>query len=193
MARSFHRWTPDTRIEAPLDEPLFHAPTGFSYSIVEAGDALYQEEYLIGPDGRRLHELRRRIDYVMGSGSVARTYFTEENGRLFQLPLTWYHGRGWDFSPGYELNNARFDRLLPDRCIACHGSYPQPIAFLEGKYAELRPGIGCERCHGPGALHVSERSTGSSADSTYDDTIVDRKSTRLNSSHSSVSRMPSSA
>jgi Flp pilus assembly protein TadD len=172
MARSFHRWTPDVRIEAPLAQPLHHGPTGFSYAVVEVGDALYQEEYLIGPDGRHLHELRRRIDYVMGSGSVARTYFTEENGRLFQLPLTWYRERGWDFSPGYEVNNARFGRLMPDRCIACHGSYPQPIPFLEGKYAALPPGIGCERCHGPGALHVTERSSGSPPDSTDDNTIV---------------------
>lgn len=164
MARSFHRWTPETRIETPLDEPLFNASTGFYYSVVEVGDELYQVEHLTGPGGRRLHELRRRIDYVMGSGNVARTYFTEENGRLFQLPLTWYRDHGWDFSPGYESNNARFDRLLPDRCIACHGSYPRPLSFLEGKYAELPPGIGCERCHGPGALHVEEP--------TYDNTIV---------------------
>ena len=115
-------------------------------------------ETIAGPDGRRLHELRRRIDYVMGSGQVARTYFTEENGRLFQLPLTWYRDHGWDFSPGYEVNNARFDRVLPDRCIACHSSYPRPVPHLEGKFAELRPGIGCERCHGPGALHVQARS-----------------------------------
>ncbi len=160
------------RVEAPLDRPLFHAPTGFYYSVVDVGGALYQEESLIGPDGRRLHELRRRMDYVMGSNSVARTYFTEENGRLFQLPLTWYRQKGWDFSPGYELTNARFGRLLPDRCLACHGSYPQPFPFLEGKYAELPPGIGCERCHGPGALHVAERSSGSPADSVYDNTIV---------------------
>ena len=30
-------------------------------------------------------ELRKLMDYVMGSGQVARTYFTEDNGRLFQL------------------------------------------------------------------------------------------------------------
>lgn len=175
MARSFHRWTPQTRIEAPLEEPLYQAPTGFYYSVVEVGDELYQEEYLIGPAGERLHTLRRRMDYVMGSGNVARTYFTEENGRLFQLPLTWYREGEWDFSPGYELSNARFGRLMPDRCFACHSSYPQPILFLEGKYAELPPGIGCERCHGPGALHVRERSTGSPTESTYDDTIVNPK------------------
>ncbi len=172
MARSFHPWEPDTRIEAPLTEPIFHAPTGFYYSVIEVGDELHQEEFLIGMGGQRLHELRRRIDYVMGSGAVARTYFTEENGRLFQLPLTWYEQGGWDFSPGYELSNARFDRLMPDRCLTCHGSYPEPFPHLEGKYAELSPGIGCERCHGPGALHVTERSSGESADSTYDDTIV---------------------
>lgn len=172
MARSFHRWTPDIRTESALDQPRVHAPTGFYYTIIDLDTALYQEEYLIGPGGTRLHELRRRIDYVMGSGAVARTYFTEENGRLFQLPLTWYRVRGWDFSPGYEVNNARFTRLMPNPCLACHGSYPEPIPFLEGKYASLPPGIGCERCHGPGALHAEERASGTPSDSTYDDTIV---------------------
>jgi predicted CXXCH cytochrome family protein len=172
MASSFHRWTPDTRIETPLDTPLYHVPTGLHYSVAEDRGQLYQVEFVVGPGGKRLHELRKRMDYVMGSGRVARSYFTEENGRLFQLPLTWYRTHGWDFSPGYEINNARFDRLMPDRCIACHSSYPDPIPFLEGKYAELRPGIGCERCHGPGALHVTERRTATERDSVHDNSIV---------------------
>lgn len=177
MAQSFHRWTPATRIETPLETPLQHGPTGFSYSVVESGGQLYQVEFLTGPDGKRLHELRRRMDYVMGSGQVARTYFTEENGRLFQLPLTWYRSHGWDFSPGYEISSARFDRVMPDRCIGCHSSYPKAIPHLEGKYAEVRPGIGCERCHGPGALHVSERRAAAGRavarrDTTLDSTIV---------------------
>ena len=108
----------------------------------------------------------------MGSGQVGRSYFTEENGRLFQLPLTWYRERGWDFSPGYQNNNGRFDRLLPDRCIACHSSYPAALPYLEGKYAELHSGIGCERCHGPGALHVAERRASAKLDSGYDRSIV---------------------
>jgi tetratricopeptide (TPR) repeat protein len=172
MAQTFHRWTRANHIETPLEKPLYHPPTGFSYSVVDTGGRLYQVEHLIGPGGKRLHELRRRMDYVMGSGNVALTYFTEENGRLFQLPLTWYRTHGWDFSPGYEINNARFDRLMPDRCIACHSSYPRPLPFLEGKYAELRPGIGCERCHGPGALHVKERRAAVRRDGAYDRTIV---------------------
>lgn len=172
MARSFHPWNPAARIETTLDTPIRNEPTGFFYTVVEDDGMLYQVEFIPGEGGRRLHELRRRVDYVMGSGHVARTYFTEENGRLFQLPLTWYRDHGWDFSPGYEVNNARFDRLLPDRCIACHGSYPVPYPFLESKYENLRPGIGCERCHGPGALHVRERTAEVAPDSGYDDTIV---------------------
>jgi Tfp pilus assembly protein PilF len=172
MSQTFHRWTPATRVEKPLATPLVHDATGYSYTVDEVGGQLYQVELLTGPDGKRLHELRRRIDYVTGSGNVARTYFTDENGRLFQLPLTWYSEHGWDFSPGYRVSNARFDRVMPDRCIACHSSYPKPLPFVEGKYAEVRAGIGCERCHGPGALHVKERAAGPKTDSAYDNTIV---------------------
>lgn len=175
MAKSFHRWTPATRVESTLVRPLVNVPTGLAYTVVEQDGHLYQVETLAGPGGRRLHELRHRIDYVMGSGQVARTYFTEENGRLFQLPLTWYRQHGWDFSPGYEVNDARFDRVMPDRCIACHSSYPRPLPHLEGKFAVLRPGIGCERCHGPGALHVQERTVRTARaarDSGFDRTIV---------------------
>lgn len=172
MSRSFHAWTSGTRVEAPLDSPLVNRPTGFSYKVVERDARLYQVEYLEGPDGKRLHELERRIDWVMGSGNVARTYFTEENGRLFQLPLTWYDKHGWDFSPGYEVNDARFDRTMPDRCVACHSSYPAPKPYLEGKYETLRSGIGCERCHGPGALHVRERRASAPRDSGFDRSIV---------------------
>jgi Tfp pilus assembly protein PilF len=172
MSQSFHRWTPATRIETPLATPLHNVPTGFDYTVIDSAGHLYQVESLTGADGRRLHLLERRMDYVMGSGQVARTYFTEENGRLFQLPLTWYREHGWDFSPGYQLNDARFDRLLPDRCVACHASYPRPIPHLEGKFAELRDGIGCERCHGPGALHVAERRAAVPRDGSYDRTIV---------------------
>ena len=124
MAQSFQSWNSAKRIEKNPDSPVYDAATGYSYSIENSGGWLYEVESLGGTGGKRVHQLRRRIDYVMGSGRVARTYFTEENGRLFQLPLTWYRSHGWDFSPGYEVNNARFDRVLLDRCVACHASYP---------------------------------------------------------------------
>lgn len=172
MAQSFHRWSAATQVESTLVAPLVNRPTGLSYTVVRDSGHLYQVEFLDTPDGRRLHELRRRIDWVMGSGHVARSYFTEENGRLFQLPLTWYGAHGWDFSPGYEVNNARFDRMIPDRCIACHSSYPTVLPALEGKYAALPPGIGCERCHGPGSLHLQQHVSPARGDTIFDASIV---------------------
>ncbi len=177
MAQSFYRWTPERRVEAGMEGPLLHEAMGFGYRVVEASDGLYQEETLRSPEGAVVHQLRRRIDFVVGSGRVARTYFTEENGRLYQLPLTWYTqanegGGKWDFSPGYETKNGRFDRLVPDRCMACHNSYPEPIPYVEGKYASLPEGIGCERCHGPGSLHVEARLAHSEPESPVDSTIV---------------------
>ncbi len=182
MAQSFHRWTPAGRIETKMDSAIVHARSGYRYTVIDSAKALWQVEYLEAPNGMHLHELTRRIDYVIGSGRVARTYFTEENGRLFQLPLTWYREHGWDMSPGYDVNNARFSRVLPDQCVACHASYPTPRPHLEAKFDTLRDGIGCERCHGPGALHVSvhvaprssasHRPPGAPKDSAFDATIV---------------------
>lgn len=156
MASSFHKWSADGRVEQAMAEALRNQPSGYAYKVIDSAGALWQVETRPGDAAMPVHELRRRMDYVMGSGRLARTYFTEENGRLFQLPLTWYANHGWDFSPGYEVNNARFSRVMPDRCIACHSSYPTPAPHLEGKYPVLRAGIGCERCHGPGALHVTK-------------------------------------
>ena len=73
MSQTFHRWTPATRVEKPLAAPLVHDATGYSYSVDEVGGQLYQVEFLTGSDGKRLHELKRRMDYVTGSGNVART------------------------------------------------------------------------------------------------------------------------
>ena len=96
MAKSFHRWTPAGRIETKMDSAIVHARSGYRYTVIDSAKALWQVEFLEAPNGVHLHELTRRIDYVIGSGRVARTYFTEENGRLFQLPLTWYREHGWE-------------------------------------------------------------------------------------------------
>ena len=163
MSQSFHPWRAGVAGEAPMDSAIRHERTGYEYTVARDSGRLFQVEFLRGPDGTRIHELKRRIDRVMGSGNVGRTYFTEENGRLYQLPLTLYKSHGWDFSPGYDKDNGRFDRLLPDRCLSCHAGYPEPKPFLEGKYAQLRDGIGCERCHGPGALHVTTQAAAAKA------------------------------
>lgn len=173
MARSYYPLTPGNAVEDFPGAEVHHQASGFYYRAYEQDGQFYQEEYRRDAAGAVTHRLARRMDFVMGSGNAARTYFTENNGRLYQLPLTWYTQAGkWDFSPGYGVANKRFGRLVPERCMACHNSYPQSVAFAEGKYEAVPHGIGCERCHGPGALHVDERLASPEPAGDYDDTIV---------------------
>lgn len=173
MARSFYPHSEENRVEDIGDVRLYHEASGFYYTVVEEEGGWVQEEFRLSSDGQKTHRLRRRMDYVIGSGTAARTYLTESKGRLYELPLTWYtQKKQWDFSPGYEAKNARFDRLIPDRCMACHNSYPGATDFVEGKYTRVPEGIGCERCHGPGALHVEERLAAPESAGDVDDTIV---------------------
>lgn len=173
MAQSFYPLTTENAVEDFSGVPHYHEATRMYYRAIRRDGRFYQEEYRQGADGRRTHELVREMDYVVGSGSAARTYLTEQDGRLYELPLTWYTQAGrWDFSPGYAEQNSRFDRLISDRCMACHNSYPESVAHVEGKYKSVPHGIGCERCHGPGSLHVEARLANPEAAQEIDYTIV---------------------
>lgn len=167
MAQSYYPLTQENRVET-VGVEVTDAASGLIYRIVERDGKLYQEERR--DDG---HQLLREMQFVVGSGTAARTYLTENNGRLFELPLTWYTQTGrWDFSPGYAEANSRFARLVPDRCMACHNSLPESEPFAEGKYRTVPHGIGCERCHGPGERHVDARLANPEPSDSIDWTIV---------------------
>jgi len=79
---------------------------------------------------------------------------------LYELPLTWYvHKKRWDLSPGYrEFGNLRFSRYATAKCLACHNSYLEESPTADERYLKPFPlAIGCERCHGPGELHVRQK------------------------------------
>jgi tetratricopeptide (TPR) repeat protein len=82
------------------------------------------------------------------------------------MPLTFYTQKGeWDLPPGFENGfNTRFSRLIGIECMTCHNSFPDFIEGSENKYASLPNGIGCERCHGPGEIHVKEKMAGNIVD-----------------------------
>lgn len=169
MARGFHRPETDSVPETYPSPAITHAASGYTYRAYREGSRFFQEETRADDPS---HKLVREVAYVIGSGNAARTYLAESNGRLYELPLTWYGQRGvWDFSPGYEIGNQRFNRIVPERCIACHNAYPGVVPFTSNKFTALASGISCERCHGPGALHVAERQAGKAVDS-VDYTIV---------------------
>ncbi len=173
MANSMAKVT-SIDLVGPLPSPaIYHEPSNLYYRAFEKDGKFFQEEYRLDPDGNRTHSLVRSIDWVVGSGTAARTFLTVENGLYTEMPLTWYtQSRKWDLSPGYRDLNNRFSREIPDRCMACHNAYPVGVPGVKGKYESVPQGISCERCHGPGALHVKERLQNPEPASDVDLTIV---------------------
>lgn len=134
--------------------------TNFVYEVVVRDGRLYQREFRKGSSGELLHERFVEARYVVGSGNNLKMFFSEENGMLYELPLTWYvHRKEWDLSPGYrDFANLRFSRYATPKCLSCHDSFPDPSPVASDRYVQPVPlGIGCERCHGPGALHIAQQ------------------------------------
>ena len=44
--------------------------------------------------------------------------------------------------------------------MACHNGYSEYTAGSENHFSTVAEGIGCERCHGPGSVHIEEKTAG---------------------------------
>ncbi len=158
--RSMSKMGPDNVIESfPQKEVVYDSSRNFFYEMVEEGGRYFQREFRLDQSGNLIHERKMEAQYIIGSGSNLRIYFNDENGMLYQLPLTWYvHEQRWDMSPGYrEFVNVRFSRYATTMCISCHNGHMQLSQVADDRYEKpLKLGIDCEDCHGPGDLHVRE-------------------------------------
>ncbi|HEX8515780.1 MAG TPA: tetratricopeptide repeat protein [Bacteroidia bacterium] len=107
-----------------------------------------------------------RVDYIIGSGQHTNSHIQGVNGYLNQMPLTYYTQKGkWDLPPGFEGGfNTRFSRKIGLECMSCHNSLPGFEKGSENKFTSVPEGVSCERCHGPGSIHVGQRSSGSKVD-----------------------------
>jgi hypothetical protein len=108
--------------------------------------------------GKTLCELAHEVHYSVGFGSHGRSYLSDHDGYLFQTPISWFGQKQiWDVSPGFGPSLLA-GRLVGPACLFCHASPPQ--ADEDGRNHYLAPvlggghAVGCERCHGPGGLHV---------------------------------------
>ena len=139
---------------------VYDEKSDFYYQPFWRDSNLYIKEFrLVGQDTifRRVEQ----VDYIVGSGQHTNSHIIEENGYIYQAPITYYTQDGhWDLAPGFEEDNLRFSRYLTTECITCHNHYPDHIEGSLNKFASMPNGIECERCHGPGALHVTEKQAG---------------------------------
>ncbi len=168
----------------PTHSLVYDKENDFYYKPYFAGDSFYIMEYRL--EGRdTVHKRVERVDYIVGSGQHTNSHIYSTNGYLYQAPITFYtQRRQWDMAPGFEKGaSSRFNRLIQLECMSCHNGYPDFVANSENKYTALKNGIDCERCHGPGSLHVADKSAGRIVDTSKgpDYTIVNprRLSTEL--------------
>ncbi len=131
----------------------------FDYEVrYENGVARHIEHYL-DRDRDAALTITKPITYAVGAGSRGRSYIVQEGDQLWMSPLTYYpaHQR-WALSPGYERNHSHFYRPVIGACLFCHSGKANWNADTRNTYREPalpQPSIGCQRCHGPGAMHVA--------------------------------------
>lgn len=184
MGQSFDHATKQKSAADFTHAPIYDKELDFYYKPYWQGDSLYIKEYRLA-DGDTSHILVQKIDYIIGSGQHTNSHIFNKNGYLYQAPVTFYtQKKQWDLAPGFEKgSSSRFTRLIESECMTCHNGYPDFVNTSQNKYVSLKTGIDCERCHGPGELHVKEKMAGNIVDTSEgpDYTIVNprRLSTEL--------------
>src|SRR5579884_969545 len=101
------------------------------------------------------------VAYQIGAGTKGRSYVVRIGDYLLESPASWYKGRGWDVSPGFEsLKLLDFDRPITSECLFCHAGNVQFADVEERRLAtDTVAAITCERCHGPATEHIRQPSS----------------------------------
>src|SRR5262249_20354223 len=125
--------------------------------------------------GREVAACEEEVAYAVGSGTRGYSYLSDRGGYLFFTPISWYAQAGkWDLSPGLEDRDHPTGRPVRPHCLfspAHHADHVPHTATRSRAPVFRGHAIGCERCHGPGELHVGRQERGAAADGA-DDTIV---------------------
>jgi len=141
-------------------KPVYDAKKDMFYIPFIQNGKYYIKEYRI-KNGDTLHSRTEQITHIVGSGQHTNSHFWHDGEYWYQAPLTYYTQSGrWDLPPGYETTNTGFSRKIDVECISCHNGMPKVEEGSINKFTRMPTGIDCERCHGPGELHVAEKRKG---------------------------------
>jgi hypothetical protein len=141
----------------PADAVVVHPISNRRFEVHRQGGELRHREVLTVPGQPDVVLSDWPVKYGIGSGRYGRTYAVEADGFLVESPVSWYATRQqWGMSPGYDHPSHKgFERPIGTQCVYCHLGQTEMVENSEHKYRILEPAIGCERCHGPGSLHVA--------------------------------------
>ncbi len=145
---------------------------GVQYTVERREGRHFHKATWRGADGSVFGEVEAEVRYALGSGTRGVAFLIEREGSLFQSPIAWFaHSGHWDISPGYRefTTHPSFERPIQPGCLACHANQFQVVPGTLNRYeVPIFRGhaIGCERCHGPGALHMNRSELSAGADLT---------------------------
>ena len=147
-----------------LNEPHFKKDVSFdkigaTWTMDREGDKVFHVEQIFDRDKKVVAEMRTPVDYVIGSGQRGHSFFTFQSGAIYQTQISWYSQKKiWDLSPGFQESRLR---PVTSSCLVCHSGGVRPQGQTLNRFNENAPfqsaAISCERCHGPGQLHVEAR------------------------------------
>jgi len=147
--------------------------SGLSLAVKREGRRMIHRESRLDESGKPVWSLDLPVDYVIGSGTRGASFLFQLDGYLFQTPISWFAPKHfWGLSPRFNADLLA-GRAVPAECLFCHANRARPIEGTYNRFEEPLSdgcGIGCERCHGPGELHV--RNPGIDAAARLDPTIV---------------------
>ncbi|NND69993.1 MAG: tetratricopeptide repeat protein [Rhodothermales bacterium] len=161
MGRSFRKAALSTSdADFEIADAVFDSTADLYYQAFHRSDELFLREFRL--NGRdTTHNRVEKIDFIVGSGQHTNSHIYEENGFLYQMPLTWYSQDGkWDLPPKYRQVNYRFSRPIPLACMTCHNAVSGFRPESENRYDHVPLGIDCEKCHGPGSKHIENIEAG---------------------------------
>ena len=130
---------------------------GRRFQVERQGQKMRHRQAYVDASGKPVVELTQDVHWVIGSGAKGHSYLAEQDGYLLQTPISWFgQKQRWDLSPGFGPSILA-GRIVPASCLFCHANRvredPEHPARFEPPVFEGNA-IGCERCHGPGELHV---------------------------------------
>jgi hypothetical protein len=147
------------RYDASAGNPFTAA--NLRYEVERRGEQVWHKETAVDAAGQTLWQQQAVVQFAIGSGERGRSYLFKQDGFLFMSPITWFPLQGkWDLSPGYDTANAHFSRPITHGCLFCHSNRAHYDPKAINRYSSpvfQGYAIGCERCHGPGELHVQQR------------------------------------